>query len=363
MEEVAFESIYEETTRKKQRLIFSLSAMISNLIGTIANFILFGPTNISYVCAVFSVISVINLLVINANRNMKIPFQIFIFTVFAIEIPTLFFAYTVSALPYMVLGFVAIVLTFDGKTRYSMIAALFVIYLVSIILTIVFPEYSRHISEISGVNVLLLSGIVSFVISSVSFIFILEVMRRDNEIRDKEYAEMDKKMLKLSHYDSIAPCYNRQYLLDYLMLNSTNLGGGITLMLFDLIDLGYINIKYGYLYGDELLSNFASMAQDVLKGRGIVGRYDGQKFLVILNATAVEEVERVIRELTEKFESFLKQTVVEKIYLAYGYTICKSGFTVNDEIKILYVKARHYASSLPKRKWMSEFVEKNNEEV
>ena len=176
-----------------------------------------------------------------------------------------------------------------------------------------------------------------------------------------ELNNLDKKLDQVINYSNshqTDTLYDIETQLDYLKINSSNRNGCI-LMLFDLIDLAYINMKYGYIYGDEVLSSFASIAQDTVKGRGLVSRYDGQKFLIVVNATAQEEAERIVKELTLKFENFIKGNVSEKIYLSYGYTICKNTFSVDDEIRILYAKDRHFAESLPQRKWMDAFIKAN----
>lgn len=358
MEEVIIEGVYEEKIVKRHYMIFNVSTLIANLLGTIANFIIFGASVTSFACAGFSLLVLFNLLISSKYRNNRILSNIVIFSVVTLEVPLLYIGYTLSALPYFVLGYVATIVLLEGRTRYAYTVFLSIVYVIAIVMSFIFPQYSDYVKENSGEFALIASGLASMGITSIVVLLVISTMIHDVKLRNNEYVEMEKKILKLSHYDTVTPCYNRQFVLDYLKINSSNRNGCI-LMLFDLIDLAYINMKYGYIYGDEVLSSFASIAQDTVKGRGLVSRYDGQKFLIVVNATAQEEAERIVKELTLKFENFIKGNVSEKIYLSYGYTICKNTFSVDDEIRILYAKDRHFAESLPQRKWMDAFIKAN----
>jgi diguanylate cyclase (GGDEF)-like protein len=104
-----------------------------------------------------------------------------------------------------------------------------------------------------------------------------------------------------------------------------------TAILIDICHLKNINEMFGYLAGDYVIKEVAHVLKGNTRGSDAIGRYKGDKFIVILNQTDAHGAMHYIN----KFEASLKQISFAfndmhfDVGLKYGVTMCKNDDTVD----------------------------------
>ena len=352
MEERYDDDFYQDIVDQKINLIFVITALVANLIGTIANVFIFGMSITTIICMSFSLILIVALIVARVTKKYRIVLYVVGILLILFEFPALYLSYREAAIPYMILGIFSICFVYRGKAKYTILGIASGIYLFAIASSFAFPEFYRTIFDTAGELRMLISAITATLITGFTVATIGSIITHNYSVKNNEYIELNKRLERMNHYDSLTPCYNRKFLMDYLQMNcNVRTNNGLSIILFDLIDLGYINFKYGYSTGDLILSQFADIIFAALRGRGIVARYDGQKFVAVVYATAPEEIKRIINGILDEFKKYCDKNKGEHFNVAYGITICKSNFSVDDELKIVYARSCDYASKLPKRNY------------
>lgn len=134
--------------------------------------------------------------------------------------------------------------------------------------------------------------------------------------------------------DVLIGCYNRRYMVDTLeqaRCDADISGQPLCLAVIDLDHFKSINDEIGHLGGDEVLRNFARIAQESIRQQDVFGRYGGEEFLLVLPRTsllaALNTVERV-RERVEGYE--WDSTLQRPVTASIGLTQYIPGETVLD---------------------------------
>lgn len=94
---------------------------------------------------------------------------------------------------------------------------------------------------------------------------------------------------ELVHYDELTRCYNRRTLIERLEQErgrAERTGIPFSIALFDLDHFKQMNDNHGHAAGDEMLKAFADTVRASMRDSDLFGRYGGEEFLLILNATA-----------------------------------------------------------------------------
>ncbi|MFY3386942.1 diguanylate cyclase [Paracidovorax sp. MALMAid1276] len=90
--------------------------------------------------------------------------------------------------------------------------------------------------------------------------------------------------------DPLVGCFNRRYVLAALEEQkqlADESGIPLCLAVLDLDHFKRINDELGHLGGDEVLRNFARIAQQGVRGGDVFGRYGGEEFLMIFPGTSL----------------------------------------------------------------------------
>ncbi len=352
MEDTLDKEFYRDDTRQKLYLIFDITALIANIIGAVSNVFIFGLSTTTIVCIAFTLILLIATLFARITKKYDVAIYVVAFLIAAIEFPYLYFSYRISAIAYLVLGIYSASIVYKGRAKIAILSILASIYVIDLAVGFVYPDYYNEVVAKAGSVSMLISGLVSGLITTITICLTINIVIYSYENKNNEYIELNKRLERMNHYDSLTPCYNRKFLMDYLQTNcNVRTNNGLSIVLFDIVDLGYINFKYGYTTGDQVLSEFADIVFGALKGHGIVARYDGQKFVAILYITVQEEINRIVNGVVEEFKKFGEKLKNDKFNVSYGVTICKSNFSVDDELKIVYARSCDYARKLPHRNY------------
>lgn len=105
-------------------------------------------------------------------------------------------------------------------------------------------------------------------------------------VRDiTERKEVQQRLHRLAHYDTLTGLPNRTLFYDTLMKTLLQAAGNhwmVAVLFIDLDHFKYINDTLGHVSGDELLSQFSDRLLQCVRMRDTVGRLGGDEFALIL---------------------------------------------------------------------------------
>lgn len=139
------------------------------------------------------------------------------------------------------------------------------------------------------------------------------VARRANEAikQAKEFEEERRVLIERADTDPLTAVPNRRFFDDYLekeLRNAAVTGTPVSLFMIDLDHFKSVNDRFGHPIGDQVLKAVARAFADVLSGRGILCRYGGEEFAVVLPGSALDMALRVAEELRRRVERLALRT-------------------------------------------------------
>lgn len=115
----------------------------------------------------------------------------------------------------------------------------------------------------------------------------VKIKQLQDELRRRN-AELDR----VSRIDALTEVYNRRHLEEQLKEQGTSSrrrGAPLAVILFDIDHFKQVNDVYGHPAGDDVLQQCSRRIVDTIRAGGVVGRWGGEEFLVILPDTNVDE--------------------------------------------------------------------------
>jgi diguanylate cyclase (GGDEF)-like protein len=134
--------------------------------------------------------------------------------------------------------------------------------------------------------------------------------------------------------DPLLGCYNRRYMIAALEEQkriSDETRVPLCLAVIDLDHFKSINDEVGHLAGDEVLRNFACIAQENVRQDDVFGRYGGEEFLLILPATPLLAALNTAERIREQVERHCRQAELRRaVTVSIGLTQYIPGESVLD---------------------------------
>lgn len=123
-------------------------------------------------------------------------------------------------------------------------------------------------------------------------LLVIRDIRKEYELRAMN-AELHERTIR----DSLTNLYNHQHSLELLNQEIEKLkdlsNQALSVMMLDIDYFKRINDTYGHLYGDGIIKAIASILTANAAGRGLVGRFGGEEFIVILPGIGTPEACRI----------------------------------------------------------------------
>ncbi len=145
-------------------------------------------------------------------------------------------------------------------------------------------------------------------------------------------------------FDELTNIYRRGTITNYVLkLVENNIHFSYAIL--DIDNFKLINDIYGHLVGDKVLVEVAKSLKEVLKGKGIVGRYGGDEFIIVL--PNVKEYDDLWSNLFEVIKSPYKISFAQENNISLTYSVGCARYIVDtkslDELFILADKALYRA--------------------
>lgn len=169
-----------------------------------------------------------------------------------------------------------------------------------------------------------------------------------------------------SYLDSLTNLYNRSYLFHYMDYLAKQAEKGRVCMgiMMDVNDFKDINDTYGHAEGDRVLRAVGKLLLRAVNHRGIVARYGGDEFVILLVDTDEQTFQAVLSDIqagVDRYNAISRLPV--RLSMAVGYTRFASTdvdgfFRAMDqnmyEKKRLFYEQKKQDDSCPAHRYLSE---------
>ncbi len=114
---------------------------------------------------------------------------------------------------------------------------------------------------------------------------------------------------KLSVIDGLTKAFNRrggEMLMDPIIEKQSREETHLLFVMFDIDKFKDLNDKYGHLWGDKTLTDFASKIIDVKRNSDIFYRYGGEEFVLAMSMpknTTPEQIAEVLKKYSEAIQT------------------------------------------------------------
>lgn len=123
-----------------------------------------------------------------------------------------------------------------------------------------------------------------------------------NAIKRTEINLHNQRTLQLAITDDVTGLFNQRKLLsdlDFLVERFVAHGDSFTALFIDLDHFKTVNDEFGHLIGSKLLSDIAGLIRKVVKGPGLIYRYGGDEFVILLPQFSKQDGLKVGEKLLE----------------------------------------------------------------
>ena len=285
-----------------QNRLFSnlvLTGCIANTLGFISNAILFGMTSPTIVCGICVVIIVICGVAGIRFGKQRTAASVMVLILSMIEFPFLFYVYGANMGVYLVLGIVALAIFLPRPYHVPAIILAIIIDVAVIILHCIYTAVIEEMDMGSQFGTI----ICSYVIVAVSVAFMLCTLISEYMLQRTYLLQASRDLEYAASRDALTGVYNRRYLISTLKQWMNTDDKHFLVVLIDIDQFKSINDTYGYVYGDEVLTELARIMMQEIHGKGIVARYGGEEFMLLFeNAdrqVALEVMENIKKRLEE----------------------------------------------------------------
>jgi len=116
-----------------------------------------------------------------------------------------------------------------------------------------------------------------------------------------EQVLLEKQLIETANTDGLTELHNHRFLIDSFeaFFESEDVSM-ISCILLDLDRFKVVNDTYGHLIGDDVLKHFSSMLKEVVGSQGMVGRYGGEEFLVVLPKLGINDALNIANKICDK---------------------------------------------------------------
>lgn len=117
--------------------------------------------------------------------------------------------------------------------------------------------------------------------------------------------EKNKQIEQMSRTDFLTKLNNRSELyerLSYETKRATRTKEPLSVVIFNIDEFKKVNDRYGHPMGDKVLTEIAKIITSSVRATDIVGRYDGEEFMIILPACKAENAIIVAEQIRESVE-------------------------------------------------------------
>ncbi|MGC5324330.1 GGDEF domain-containing protein [Brevibacillus sp. SYSU BS000544] len=158
------------------------------------------------------------------------------------------------------------------------------------------------------------------------------------------------KTIYIAENDELTSVYNRRYIsstIDKLLKKMIRHNEKVCVIVVDLNNFKLLNDEFGHVFGDYVLKNVATILKQSVKKGGLVARWGGDEFILILPRTELEEaleLKSVIQLQLQQLSKSYRATVSASI----GISVFPSDATTLEDL--IHVADSHMYSAKREKK-------------
>jgi len=167
-----------------------------------------------------------------------------------------------------------------------------------------------------------------------------DVIGRKDELGDlaRNAQATQKSLKKLIELDGLTELFNRRYSekrLGQIFKKNEELNSTFCLAIIDIDYFKKVNDTYGHEAGDVVLRGVSGILERHMMGKGYVGRWGGEEFLLVFEHLNLEDsllvLTRILDEIGES--TFLYHTDSIRVTITAGIAERRKGITLNQMLK------------------------------
>ena len=170
----------------------------------------------------------------------------------------------------------------------------------------------------------------------VGYILVLLGIASASKIVSMQYSM--EKLEIISKTDSLTGLYNRRYIIEKLeneLMNYNDTGNKFSVILADIDYFKNINDSFGHDCGDQVLKRVSQNLRDTVQEKGVLSRWGGEEFLILLPETELDDAMRLAYEMRriceEKTIDYYELQI--PVTLTFGVTSNGDNETIDDTIR------------------------------
>ncbi len=144
--------------------------------------------------------------------------------------------------------------------------------------------------------------------------------------------ERENQLYYQSYHDQLTGVYNRYFFEEEII--RLDIGGQlpICIIMGDINGLKLINDTFGRLEGDEFIIKISGILKHCLHDKGVLCRYGGDEFAIILQKTSNEDASRIINKMLKDCKK--NSTDAMPLNVTFGFAVkTNSDQNINDILK------------------------------
>lgn len=145
------------------------------------------------------------------------------------------------------------------------------------------------------------------------------------------FYDQHKLLEQLAMRDGLTDLYNHRYSMEYLekgCCHAKSHGNPVSFMMLDIDFFKSVNDTFGHKAGDLILQEVSRLLQQSLADHGLVGRYGGEEFCILLHDKSLHDVRNIaedIRKQIATYEFCISQDQTLNITLSIGVAHAESN--------------------------------------
>lgn len=212
----------------------------------------------------------------------------------------------VISVAYLFLICIAMCLIFHGRLRVFFVLAQMVMTVFLLYMQVYYPQIigtpsseKYTLDMFIQMPLTLLAGAYMVVIFSNAY----RKEKRKLEEYGKHLKESNQRLMQIAQIDELTGTYNRRYLFEKLEEVRVQIGKEnrkAMIIMIDIDDFKTINDTFGHIVGDELLRSIGRCMIEIVKGKGFVGRYGGDEFIMVLQDVSLREAKNIVDQIQKQ---------------------------------------------------------------
>lgn len=309
---------FDETVslREREFYILSVAGTITNLIGLTVSLVQGAPLIGKLVVGFGALVMFLCTVYGYRTRKIECMFNIMLITINLFEFPIMFLV--LSGLDggicnYFIMGLMLTAMLMKTKGKSILIITILIIDCI----VMIYEAGGQNGFSLIGLKPDYYEKVVSYIIVGALIIIVSIVTEKEHERQNRTIMNLNRELQHQSQLDPLTRIYNRRYLMEYLnkMIEQNN--SEFVLAMIDIDNFKSINDQYGHLFGDEVLIKLSVFLKDEVGKQGIVARFGGEEFTVVLNTGEISHLEECLKNAGRQLLTFSQKS--------YGINITFSG--------------------------------------